>query len=247
MRRPFLTALTAIPCLFLLSAAANGQMAPMGMERPRSITVAGTGTVVGEPDKARVQVTVQKSNPVMDKARGDTVAVVEKFLALTKKLGIDPKKVRTTSALVNPEYRWEQLDNRQVLIGYMVQRLLEVEVTDLDKLGALIEGAVDAGVNNVSPPMLDSSKRRDLNRQALAAATKDAEANARAIAESLGVKLGPIRDLTAGDASPPPPPMPVPMMKAAMAEADDGGAATYTPGSLEFEARVNATFDVVTP
>ena len=35
------------------------------------------------------------------------------------------------------------------------------------------------------------------------------------------------------------------MMKATMAESRRcGGAATYTPGSLEFEARVNATFDV---
>jgi hypothetical protein len=31
-----------------------------------------------------------------------------------------------------------------------------------------------------------------------------------------------------------------------MAEAADA-AATYVPGSLEFEAHVNATFDVVTP
>lgn len=250
MRRRFPPIVTAMTCLLILSEAAHGQMAqpgPMRMERPRSITVVGTGTAVGEPDKARVQLTVQKSNPVMDKARADAVAVVEKFLALTKKLGIDPKKVRTTSAVVNPEYRWEQQDNRQILTGYMVQRQLDVEVTDLDKLGALIEGAVDAGVNNVSPPMLESSKSRDLNRQALAAAAKDAEANARAIAESLGVKLGTLRELTAGDATPPPPPMPVPMMKAAMAEAADSGATTYTPGSLEFEARVNATFDVVTP
>lgn len=247
MRRRVVAVLVAMPCLLILSAAATGQTAPMRMERPRSITVAGTGTAVGEPDKARVQLTVQKSNPVMDKARADAVAVVEKFLALTKKLGIDPKKVRTTSALVNPEYRWEQQTNRQILTGYMVQRQLEMEVTDLDKLGALIEGAVDAGVNNVSPPMLESSRSRDLNRQALTAAAKDAEANARAIAESLGVKIGALRELTAGDATPPPPPMPVPMMKAAMAEAADGGASTYTPGSLEFEARVNATFDVVTP
>jgi hypothetical protein len=235
--------LTLVPLLLIASTVATAQMAPMTMERPRSITVSGTGSVTGEPDKARVQLTVQKSNPVMDKARADTVAVVEKFLALTKKLGIDPKKVRTTSALVNPEYRWEQQTNRQILTGYLVQRQLEVEVNDLDKLGALIEGAVEAGVNNVSPPMLDSSRRRELNRQALAAAAKDAEANARAIAETLGVKLGGIRELTAGDATPPPPPMP--MVKMAMAEAADaGGAATYTPGSLEFEARVNASFDV---
>jgi hypothetical protein len=126
----------------------------------------------------------------------------------------------------------------------MVQRQLEVEVTDLDKLGALIEGAVTAGVNNVSPPILDSSKRRELNRQALAAAATDAEKNARAIAETLGVKLGALRELTAGDATPPAPPMPLPRMRvAAMAESMDG-AATYEAGSLDFEARVNATFDL---
>jgi uncharacterized protein YggE len=236
------------PALLLSLLMCTAASAQMSMAPSRSITVAGTGTVLGEPDKARVQLTVQKSNLVMDKARADALAVVEKFLALTKKLGIDPKKVRTTSALVNPEYRWEQQTNRQILTGYMVQRQLEVEVTDLNKLGALIEGAVDAGVNNVSPPMLDSSRRHELNRQALTVAAKDAEANAQAIAETLGVKLGSIRELVAGDATPPPPPMPVQRMKVMAAEAmDAGGAQTYTPGSLEFEARVNATFDVVGP
>jgi uncharacterized protein YggE len=246
-----MTLRASLPLLGLVFAAAlavaqTAPPAPMQMQRPRTITVAGSGTVVGEPDKARVQLTVQKSNPAMERARADAVAVVEKFLALTKKLGIDPKKVRTTSSFVNPEYRWDEKNNRQVLIGYMVQRQLEVEVNDLDKLGPLIEGAVDAGVNNVSPPMLDSSKRRDLNRQALAAASKDAEANARAIAETLGVKLGALRELTAGDATPPPPrPMPMMMKMEAAVAADARGAETYSPGSLEFEARVDATFDVV--
>jgi uncharacterized protein YggE len=234
--------LMLVICLLILGGAATHAQTPPAPVR--GITVSGTGSVVGEPDKARVQLTVQKSNPAMDQARADVVAVVERFLALTRKLGIDPKKVRTTSAVVNPEYRWEQPAGRQILTGYLVQRQLEVEVTDLDQLGALIEGAVAAGVNNVSPPELDSSKRRDLNRQALAAAAKDAEANAHAIAESLGAKLGPLRELTASDALPPRPP--VPMMRAAMAEAaPDSGAATYTPGTLEFEARVNATFELL--
>lgn len=242
-RRPALLA-----AALLASVTAMAQPAPMQVPAlPRSISVSGTGSVTGEPDKARVQLTVQKSNPSMDRARADAVAVVEKFLALTRQLRIDPKRVRTTSAVVNPEYRWDQPTSRQVLTGYMVQRQLEVEVTDLDQLGALIEGAVQAGVNNVSPPVLDSTRRRELNRQALTAAAKDAEANARAIAETLGVKLGGLRVLTAGDAAPPPP-MPMPMMKMAVAaEAMDSGAATYTPGSLEFEARVDATFDIVTP
>ncbi|MCC7256959.1 MAG: SIMPL domain-containing protein [Gammaproteobacteria bacterium] len=233
----------------LASAAAAGQSTPAAAPAlPRSVTVTGTGTVTGEPDEAHVQLTVQKSNPAMDKARAEAVAVVERFLALTKRLGIDAKKVRTTSAVVNPEYRWDQPTGRQVLIGYSVQRQLEVELTNLDQLGALIEGAVDAGVTHVSPPQLDSSKRRELNRQALAAAARDAEANARAIAGTLGMKLGALRDLSAGDASPPPP-MPMPMMRATAmaAEVGDTGAATYQRGSLDFEARVTATFDLLAP
>jgi len=230
--------------LCTISLPAPAQMEMKHIEPPRTITVAGSGHVSGVPDKARVQLNVQKSNASMDKARADALAVVNRFLALTKKLGIDQKKVRTTGTFINPEYRWVPETNQQILTGYMVQRQLEVEVTDLDKLGTLIEGAVDAGVNNVSPPMLDSSKRTDLNRQALAAAGKDALANAQAIADTLGVKLGGLRQLTAGDAAPPQP-MPVVMMAAKAEAMDAGGAASYSTGSLEFEARVNATFDVL--
>lgn len=233
--------------LTLACAAATAQAQTAAGEPVRSITVAGTGSVTAAPDRARVQLTVQRSNALMETARAEALAVVDRFLALTKKLGIEAKYVRTTSALVNPEYRWEQPSGRQILTGYSVQRQLEVELTDLDKLGALIEGAVSAGVTNVSPPSLYSSKRRDLNRQALAAAATDAEKNARTIAETLGVKLGPLRELVAGDAAPPPPPVPMPRLKvAAMAESMDA-AATYEPGSLEYEARVNATFDLLAP
>jgi len=239
---------TSLLCFLLLATTAQAQPPGPPMQPPRTITVAGSGTVTGAPDKAQVRLTVQKANPSMDKARADALAVVQRFLALTKKLGIPEDKVRTTSAMVNPDYRWDQPTSRQVLVGYVVQRELEVEVTDLDKLGALVEGAVDAGVNNVAPPVLDSTKRRELNRRALAAAARDAEASARAIADTLGVKLGSLRELSAAGAAPPRPPVPMAMMKAAMAEgADAGGAASYAPGSLEFETTVTATFDIAAP
>ena len=58
----------------------------------------------------------------------------------------------------------------QELRGYIAERQLTIEIDDLDKLGALVEGAVAAGVNQVSPPQLDSSKRKETYRQALRAA-----------------------------------------------------------------------------
>ncbi len=245
-----LRSIVTLLCLPILAGAtaALAQPADMPLQPPRTITVSGSGSVTGTPDKAQVRLTVQKTNASMDKARTEVLAVVQRFLALTKKLGIPEGKVRSSSATVNPQYRWDQPTSRQVLEGYSVQREFEVELTDLDKLGALVEGAVDAGVNHVAPPVLDSSKRRDLNRQALAAAARDAEANARTIADTLGVKLGSLRELMAGGAEPPRPPMPMPMVKLAMAEAaSSDGAATYSPGSLDFEATVTASFEVNGP
>ena len=110
----------------------------------------------------------------------------------------------------------------------------------------MIEGAIDAGVNEVSPPQLDSSKAKDLNRDALAAATADAKANAERIATTLGVKLGPVRTVVAGGSSPPPMPMQE-VRVTAMAKMDSSAGANYVPGEISFEGRVDATFDVIVP
>jgi len=233
-------------CLLLFAGAAGAQMA--GMEQmPRTISVSGTGTIDATPDIARLSLAVQRRDASMQVARDDTVRVSKAFLALCTKLGIKESKIRTSGLTIQPEYRWDEKENKQIVTGYFVQRQLQVEINDLDKLGDVIEGAIDAGVNEVSPPQLDSSKRKELNRDALAAATADAKANAERIATSLGVKLGPVRTVVAGGAAPPPMPMQE-MRMAAMAMSDGAAkASNYVPGEISFESRVDATFDVVIP
>jgi uncharacterized protein len=179
----------------IASAQMPGQMPGPRMEMPRTISVSGTGTVDATPDIARLSLAVQRRDVSMQVARDETVRVSKAFLALCKKLGIPENKIRTSGLTINPEYRWDEKTNQQVFTGFFVQRQLQVEINDLDKLGNVIEGAIDAGVNEVSPPALDSSKAKELNRDALAAATADAKANAERVASSLGVKLGAVRAL----------------------------------------------------
>ena len=66
-----------------------------------------------------------------------------------------------------------------------------MELRDLEKLGQLLERATDLGVNQIGDPRLDSSKRQDLVREALAKAVVDARQNAEVIAKAAGAKLGP--------------------------------------------------------
>ena len=96
----------------------------------------------------------------------------------------------------------------------------------------------------MSPPQLDSSKRPELSRQALAAAATDARDNAQRIADTLGVKLGALRNIDAHSSQPRPP---GPMMRVSAMSAESDAGASYTPGEISMDAQVNASFDVVAP
>lgn len=210
-------------------------------DEPRTISVSGSATLGAVPDIAHLTFAVQQRDADMRVARDATLRVSRDFLALCRRLGIAPEKVRSTGLDVRPEYRWDPAREMQVFTGYFVSRQLEVELGDIDRLGELVEGAMDAGVNQVSPPRLDHSQRRTLHRQALAEASLDARANAQRIVETLGMTLGPVRLIRTEPVAAPPSPGGA-LRMAAMAS--DGAAETHQPGEITFEARVEAVFDV---
>jgi uncharacterized protein YggE len=109
----------------------------------------------------------------------------------------------------------------------------------------LMERAVSSGVNLVSGPEFGSSREDALRREALRRAALDARASAAALSEALGVKLGPLRRITAGSQGFEPPVMPYAMAK--MEGADAGGAAqTYQAGEINISAQVTTEFDLIT-
>jgi uncharacterized protein YggE len=228
-------------CRLLLCLAIVWTGSVAAAETERTVTVSGTGSATATPDIARLQLAVVERSPSVSDAQTAAAAVTARVLALLDQLRIDRKYVNTTGASVQPDYRWDQVREQQELIGYIAQRTIEVELRDLDKLGELIEGAVKAGVNQLQPPMLDSSKRRDAHREALSLAASDARANAGTLAAALGAKLGKVITINAVDTGP----MPMPMMRMqadmAMAEA---APQTYNAGDLNFEAMVTAVFEL---
>jgi len=230
--------LTTLAGLFLLAAPAFAD------EAPRTVTVDGRGEVSATPDLARISLAIEARHEDMDRARDEALAVTRSFLGVTKRLDVDDKHVRSSGLTIRPEYRWNDVARRQELTGYLVQRNFDVMLDDLDKLGDLMEGAVDAGVNQVSPPELLSSREKELRREALAAAARDAETNARLIAETLGARLGPARQVTTLGMVVPQPIYKERMMAAA-AIAMDQAADTYGTGEIRIEASVSATFDLV--
>jgi uncharacterized protein YggE len=212
---------------------------------PRTVSVSGTGEVAAEPDLARLTLGVEARRPTLADARAEVTATVDRVLKLTRDLRIDPKLVNATRVQVQPEYNWNPKDRKRTLLGYIVSRQVQVELRDLEQLGTLLERAVDAGVNQVGDPVLDSSRRKDLEREAMSKAVDDAHLNAETLARAAGAKLGPVRSLSGGASGPP---VPVYRVHAAMAEAaaPPPPEATYQPGEMKFSANVSADYDLVT-
>ena len=151
--------------------------------------------------------------------------------------------MRATRINVQPEYNWDNNARERNLIGYFVSRQVEVELRDLEKLGQLLERAIDLGVNQVGDPRLDSSKRRDLEREALAKAVADARLNAEAVAKAAGAKLGTARTISANSG----------FRAAADADARQGDgepeagerAQTYQSGQMTFNGTVQVEYDLI--
>lgn len=226
-------------CLVLILGMGASVMAD---EQVRTITVSGTGSSDIEPDRATLQMSINAREPTLAAAQKAAADVTSKVLKMADRMDIDRDQIDTTGASVRPDYRWNREKEEQVLRGYIADRQITIEIDELEKLGALIEGAVSAGVNQVQPPQLNSSQRKETQRAALRAAAEDAKANARELAESLDTELGRVISINSGH-NEPRPPTPYPVGARAMA-ADSGAAETYNAADLSFYATVTVVFEL---
>ena len=208
----------------------------------RYVAVDGHATISAEPDVATIRMGISARAADVDAARREVVDGTRKFLEFADDQGIDDSDVQTFGLSVQPEYRWNRDEERQEFVGYVVTRQIVVELDNLDKLGAVMEGAVSTGINQVQPPELRRSDERELRRRALADATQDARANAEQIARSLNARLGAVRTVSSSNVVVPDP-RSFGVARMAM-EADTSGADTYSTGQITIEANVSAQFDL---
>lgn len=148
---------------------------------------------------------------------------------------------------MNPEYDW--VDNQQRFRGYFARREINVTVRKLEQTGDVLLKLTKAGVNQINPPQLESSRLKQTQRSALAAAVDDAVGQARVVAEGLTMKLGPVRTLNAsGERVHPPMPPPIPRMMAMKADAapEMGGNEQmgFSAGLIRVTATVTAEFEL---
>jgi uncharacterized protein YggE len=215
-------------------------------DEPRVVVVSGQGEVRAQPDRATVTVGVLARRPTVEAARQEANRVQAALLGVTRGLQIPDAQVRSTRVNVSPEYTWNESKRQREFVAYAVQRQIVVDLRDIDKLGPLMEKSLTAGANDVQEPQLDSTKRKDLEREALVLAVEDARRNAEVLARAVGMAVGPARNVQ-GNGFSPGPPMPMAMARrdAVAASPPIEAPQTYQTGELVFGASANVTFDLV--
>jgi uncharacterized protein YggE len=215
--------------------------APASADDGPTVSATGTGHAEVAPDIAVLRFGVTARHKTVAAARDEVAAGVGRLIELARSVGIADEHISTTALNVQPDTAWNPETRTQEHRGFVVSRQISFKLTEISRLGELSERALGLGVTDASPAVFDTSRRVELEAEALAAGARDARARAVAMATALGAEVGKVQSLNAvGGFS-----RPQPVMRAAMAEADGmGGAETYETGLIRVEATVNATFEL---
>lgn len=210
------------------------------------ITVSGEASVAVEPDVAFVFLGVETQDASALESQIRNNAIMENVIAAILATGIDESDIQTARFNMHPMHDWNTLDGNPRVIGYMVSNSVSVTVRDIDRVGAVLGAATEAGANaasNISFGLLDSSEPYN---QALAQAVADATTKAQVIAASLGINLGNVQHVVEiGSTGFMPMPRAEAMFAAGAFFAQD--MAISVPmhgGELDIIARVQVTFEI---
>ncbi|WP_052650382.1 SIMPL domain-containing protein [Paracoccus sp. PAMC 22219] len=199
--------------------AAPALAAPMacGPAGPSRLTVTGEGQSRIAPDMATVQlgVTTQADSAAaaMEQNSTQQTAVIE---ALTG-AGIEEAQIQTSGLNLNPLMQYGE-NQAPTVTGYQATNTVAVRVSDLARLGEVLDAIVTAGANEINGITFSREDGGDAQDQARRDAVADARRKAELLAEAAGVDLGPVltlRDIQTGNGGP----RPMMRMEAAMADA----------------------------
>ncbi len=170
-------------------ASAQATPGPTQGPNPQGISVLGEGVVTASPTLARVTLGVDVFNASLAAAQSEAATRMDAVVQRLKAAGIPDAAIQTVSFNVSPQYDFR--DNQTpVLRGYQVQNLVEVKVSDVAGLGALLDDVVSAGATRVFGIRFESDEMGRLKEMARDQAMRNARAKAEQLAREAGVSVG---------------------------------------------------------
>ncbi|MEJ3655219.1 SIMPL domain-containing protein [Actinomycetes bacterium KLBMP 9759] len=238
MKRLLPTGLAITIGALLLAGCAGPQPAATGGPAPTpGINARGVGTAKGAPDIVTVDLGVSTRAPSAQAALDANNERATALITTLKGSGVAEADIRTSQLSVNPTYTDVGRIN-----GYEVTNTVTATLRDIAAAGRLIDAAGEAAGDAVRVNSLQFSVDDDsaLRTQARADAVRQAQAQAKQMAEAAGVRTGLILSINEVVT-----PASVPYVEAARAGAADQKAAIpLQPGTQELTVTVDVVYAI---
>jgi len=176
----------------LSPSAAQAQTGAEASALPRTITVVGEGKVRIKPDVAQTNIGVDVRKSTVKEASSEAKTVMDQVLKVLEAQGIEDKDIQTSGFSIyveSPPYDPDgaPVDKAQPI--YHVTNQVSVTIRDLDKVGAVLDAAIEAGANNIYGVNFSLADPTTMQSEARKKAVADAKAKANELAGLVGLKV----------------------------------------------------------
>ena len=158
------------------------------------ISANGIAREVVPPDRAEWHFSIYATAPTVAEASALAEAAVERLNARVKQERLPGNAL--VSEGMSQGAVWDFEHGKRVSDGYFSELSFKLTVADLTMFSRVSRTLFVDNLIRIQNVVIASSKQEEAQRQAVRAAVSDASANARIVADQLGVKLGPLNNVS---------------------------------------------------
>lgn len=156
--------------------------------RTTRVVISGDAVVQAQPDTAIINISVITQNKRALDAQQENANRSELVVRAVKAAAGAGAEVKTSGYNLQPMQVYRE-NQPPTITGYQASNSVTVTMSDLLKVGAVIDAASQAGANNINGVAFTLRKDRPAKDQALMEATRAAVGKAQAIAQALGGRV----------------------------------------------------------
>jgi uncharacterized protein YggE len=231
-------AVTAIAAYSTLAKAAPVSQTTDESTPLRTLSINGHGEVTLIPDIAYVYVGVHTELEAAADAVAENNDQAQAVMDALRAAGIAAEDIRTSNFSLWYSQNYDM--NGQPTDGkYVVDNSVYITVRDLEKLGDILDTAIEAGANSINGISFDVSDKDAALAEARENAVADARTQAGELAELAGVELGDIQNISMYGG------IPTPYYGGAVRDVAEAAASVpITPGQFVVSVDVSIVFSI---
>ena len=210
----------------------------------QGIWVNGEGKVSAVPDIANLQLGIEAQESSVAAAQLQAQEAMDKVMAALTDNDVAKKDIQTQYFNISRITRWDDDNQREVVLGYRVTNTVTAKIRDIEKAGSVIDAVALVGgdLTRINSIHFSVDDHTPYQKEARDEAMADAKNKAEQLASLAGVKLGKPTYISESFYLPSNYRYDVPMMESGKSSAP---STIISPGEMDITLNVQVTYAIL--